>query len=157
MLEIGSTSTVKALGRTWTIGRLELRVIREFRDWIKTQIGDPFARVEKFFDRLPDAEKLRRIKEAEDECRQLESFSLSSDLAKRFMNAEEGAAFLFWQLLKPAHPDVTIEEAFQVCQAMGQQRQNEVLAKSAGEVRGNGAAPVVPGQKKSTGTKSIAV
>lgn len=123
--------------REWTVGRVEIRVIRAFRDWIAERLGDPFAAAERWVDKLPPEQAVLMVREAEQTRDQLASFSLGCPLARRFLATEEGQAVLFQLLLEPAHPDVTEEEAWRVAQALGE-KAAEVLAKASGEA---GAAP----------------
>lgn len=135
MLRLGKESTVNALGRTWTIGRPELKVIREFRDWIEQQLPDPMAIGEKFFNMLPADEQIARVKEVEDAKLQLKCFTLQCSLARKYMAMEEGAAKLCQLLLQKNHPDVTAEEAFMVLQEIEPQL-DQLLADGRGEYQG---------------------
>jgi hypothetical protein len=137
VLKLGKETTVNALGKTWTIDRPELKVIRGFRDWIEEQLPDPMAIGEKYFAMLPPEEQLRRVKEAEDAKHQLKCFTLQSPLAKQYMAMEEGAAKLTQLLLQKHHPDVTVEEAFMVLQEIEPQL-GKILADGRGEVPGAG-------------------
>lgn len=142
MLNTGLETTIHALGQSWTISRLELRITRDFRDWIKTQITDPLAIGEKFFAMLPAEEQIARVKEAEAIKRDLQSFSLNCDLAKQFMATEEGAAKFLQLLLKQHHPEVTEEQAFSIAMEAGPQLE-KAIAAAQGKMphSGNGASP----------------
>lgn len=133
MLSLGKETTVEALGRTWRLGRLELRVIREFRDWIAAKVGDPFAKVERVLKFLDKEEGLKRIKEAESIADQLEGFSLQCPLAIQYRQTEEGMAILFRGMLRQHHPDVTDEQAFAVLQAAGEKSQG-IVADAQGNL-----------------------
>lgn len=141
MLSLGQESTVEALGRTWRLSRLELRVIREFRDWIKQREGDPFARCDgKWFDKLPAEEQVRRVKEAESVAEQLRCFTLQCELAKKWTATEEGIGKLGQLMLREYQPGVTEEQAFAIFQEVGGQMQ-KAMAEAAGEMPlGNAAA-----------------
>ena len=139
MLKLGKETRVNSQGQTWTIGRPELKVIREFRDWIADNLPDPMSIGEKFFNMLPQGEQLARVKEAEDARMQLRCFTLQSPLAKKYMAMEEGAAKLFQLLLQKHHPDVTTEQAFAVLQDL-EPELGKILADGRGELPGGGPA-----------------
>lgn len=130
VLQLGKETTIQALGKTWTIGRLELRVVREFRDWLKDRLVDPLAIGEQYFRLLPPEEQLARVKEAEAIGRDLKGFSLQCDLARKALATEEGAAKLVQLLLQAHHPDVTMDEAFLVCQEAGPQLERAMASAS---------------------------
>lgn len=140
-------------GQVWTLSRLELRHIRAWRDWIKSQLGDPLAVVERMAAVMEDESVMPLLREAEGVRRDLESFSLGCLLAQRFMASEEGGAQLVWQLLRPAHPQATLEDAFAVAQVLGKQMA-EAMDRASGSVpngEGREASPA-----PSTGTRSTA-
>lgn len=157
MLELGKESPVEVDGKTWILGRMELSIIRGFRDWIKAQIGDPFDKVERVLKFIDKDEALARIKAAEAIRDQLEGFSLQTPLAKEWMGSELGMTELIRLLLQKRHPGTTSEEAFQLLMAMGGQLTAETLQQAQGSVP-NGVARSGadrPGrQASSTGTLS---
>ena len=135
MLKLGKETVVTALGQKWTIGRPELRVIRDFRDWIEKQLPDPMSMGEKFFNLLPPDEQLARVKAAEDAKQQLKCFTLQGSLAKTYLAMEEGAAVFMQLLLRKHHPDVTLEQAFEILQEIEPQL-NQIVADGRGEAPG---------------------
>lgn len=163
MLQLGKETEVQALGKTWRLGRLEIRVIRELRDWIKEQVGDPFAHLEKYLDKLPADEQQRRVKEAAEVLDQLECFTLDSPLAKKWLKTELGAAKLAHLLLTVHQPAITEEEAFAVMQAIGAEKMSEALDDAGGKLPNAVApAPLRKGRRgpsalpESTGPRSTA-
>ncbi len=126
-------------GRQWTLDRLEIRLIREFRDWIKVREGDPFALVERFQGKMSDEALMPFFKEAKAIQDDLRAFTLASPLAQKHMATEEGIACLAKLLLKKHHPAATEEDAFLVGQAMGK-RMAEVLERAQGSPP-NGESP----------------
>lgn len=141
-------------GKTWRLARLELRLIREFRDWISQRIGDPFETVDKYIDKLPADQSMQMIREAESKRDQLRSFSLGCDLAKQALATEEGQAELMRLLLLRHQPKATGEDGLAVVVALGE-KLSDALEKASGDVpEGNGA--VGNGIPGSTGTKSTA-
>ena len=118
----------------WTVGRLTVDVVLQFRDWIKAKTGDPFAHLERFIDKLPAAEAVTLIKEAKAEQDQINCFSMQTPLAQRWMQTEEGMAEFLRLLLLPRHPDVTRDAAFSVAMAAGQQAVAEAIDKAHGQL-----------------------
>jgi len=153
LLNLGREQQITtADGRAWTLGRLELRHIRAWRDWIKSQLGDPLEVVERMAAVMEDESVLPLLREAEETRRQLESFSLGCPLAQRFLDSEEGAAQLVWHMLREAHPKADLEDAFAVAQVLAA-NMNEVLDTAAGSVpNGDGRGGPAP----STGMRSTA-
>jgi hypothetical protein len=148
MLELGKEQTIAVGAKTWRLGKLSVAAIRGFRAWIKERLGDPFAKVERVLPLLSKEDGLVRIKEAEAIAEQLESFSMQTPLAKRFMQSEEGIAVLFHQLMLPAHPDATVDDAMALLAELGEEKKAEVLAKAEGSLpnaeAGALAVPVYP-------------
>src|SRR6476469_9593956 len=103
MLQLGKETVVTALGQKWTFGRLTLSVITDYRDWVREQLGDPFALAERFQGKLPPDEWLRLFKEAEATAKELEAFTLGTAVAQRFMKTERGAARLGQLMLQEHH------------------------------------------------------
>jgi hypothetical protein len=141
MLQLGQDTKVQALGREYTVSRLELRIVRAFKDYVAGIIGDPFAQVnDRYFDLLCREEQLAVLKQAKQDRDDLACFSLHCPLAKRFLEREEGIAVLGRLMLRKHHPDITEDEAFNVWLALGQEQLNAAMASAAGEPVGNGGA-----------------
>jgi len=113
LLNTGSETKICALGKEYIVGRLELRVSREFKDWIvKTQLPEPMDK--EIFDILPREDQIAYVKEQERTSRDLRCFSLGSELAQKYQQTEEGAAKFAQLMLQKHQPDITEEEAFSV-------------------------------------------
>lgn len=132
MLQVGIETRVPALGREWIFSRVEMRLIEEFRDWIASRIGDPFAAVERFAGKLPDDQVIALFREAEAVRDGLASFSIGNALSQRFISTELGAARITYLLLRTAHQDITPETAFQVFLAIGSEKLSEALRRGMG-------------------------
>jgi len=133
VLSLGKETRIAALGRSWKVGRLELHVIKGFRDWIAERIGDPYEPAMRLLNLVPPAEGMKLVNEARAVEKQLQCFSMQSALAKEHLATEEGVARLFYLLLQANHPDVSEEEAFQVVQALGVETQR-VLRNAEGSL-----------------------
>lgn len=106
-------------------------MLRALKDWITEGVGDPFETVERYLGRVPEAETVRQLKEAEDIRDQLRFFSLACPLAQRAMATEEGAAKLFHLLLLEKDPKATEEDAFEVATHLNQEEQAAAVVAAA--------------------------
>jgi len=141
-MDLGREQKVNVGGKVWTLGRLTVEAILNFRDWIEAQVGDPFADLAIWADRLPPdlwKEEYARCRLVRDQLRQ---FSLASDLAKKYLATEVGLAVLFCELLKPYHPEATPTDGLAMVMALGG-RAGETLARAMGQM-GNVGAPDEP-------------
>lgn len=155
-MDLGREVEIEAGGRTWRLGRLTVDVLFGFRDWIKDQVGDPFARLDRVLDRLPKEEALAAIREADDVCRQLERFSMQCPLAREWMNTELGAARMFQLLLLRHHPQATMDDGLLVAMELGRRGQVEAaLARSQGSAGGGPGNPEAPGASTSPSRRGL--
>ncbi|HEX5272707.1 MAG TPA: hypothetical protein VFW33_19555 [Gemmataceae bacterium] len=153
MLKLGEEQQIQTPdGREWTLGRLELRTVRAWRDYIRKQIGDPFATVDRYLGKVKDELLMPLLKEAEEVKRQLACFGMGTPLSWQFLVSEEGGAVLVGLLLKKAHPNATEDEVFEVSLAVAK-KMAEVLEKAGGTVPPNAAAPAAESRGDSIGGK----
>lgn len=117
-------------GRDWRVSRHTVGTVLAFGAWVKEQVGDIWEVPDRYLDRLTDdKEKKQLISETAELRLQLRGFSLSCALAQRFLATEPGMAKL-WQLQLAEHqPDVTLEQAWQVCLAWMEQSQAREAAR----------------------------
>jgi hypothetical protein len=158
MLKLGEKQTITTPdGRSWTLGRLELRVVRQWKEWVAARVGDPFETVERFLGMVGDDRLMPMLRDAEKIRDQLRCFSMGCELSQRHLATEEGLAHFVGLLLKGAHPAITEEDVFAVAVEVNN-RLAEVLQTAAGELPPNagGPAPAVDGRASSTGGNSIA-
>lgn len=153
MINLGSEQAVEAAGKSYRLGKLKLRHIRAFRDWVAARVGDPFATAERFVDRLPPAEAMTLVKEAEQLKRELEGFRMLCPLGQRFLFTEEGMAFVTGLLLEEHHSGVGEDEVQAVADELAG-RVVEALAKAMGESPNAGGPGVPPPPAGSIGTPS---
>lgn len=101
-------------GKEWTLGRLELRLVRAFGVWVAKREGDPFAIVDRYLGKIGEEALMPHFKEAKDTAAQLKAFSLATPVASKHLATEEGIAELYRLLLSARHPTVSSEEALYV-------------------------------------------
>lgn len=141
MFNPGKTTIVTVDDKAWTVGRLERSVLFAFRDWIKTQVGDPFATVERVKTYIGGEALLGLVKEAEGTVKDLQSFSLGTATGKAFISSETGMSKLIQLMLLKAHPDATEDDAFRIVMHWGAEAVAKAVADAAGKVPGgNGQA-----------------
>lgn len=144
MLRLGKVSEAQALGKTWKVSRLELRIVRAFRDWISDRVKRKFDRVDKYFDKLPPEEQVAHQRLESATYDQLDSFSITCPLAQDYLRTEEGMAHFAWLLLREHHPDVTEDEALSVWLELADAGQTqEILVNAQGRLPSSGN-PVAP-------------
>ena len=157
MLKLGEQQTVVTPdGKAWTLGRLELRIVRAWKEYVAGQVGDPFEVVERFVGKVADSHLVVMLKEAEAVRDQLRCFSMGCMLSQKYLGTEEGLTHFVGLLLRKAHPKVTEEDTYSVALEVNRQLE-EVLKKAAGELPPNAAGPVSPeadGRASSTGGNS---
>lgn len=140
MIDFGSTQTIETPRGSYTLDKLRLRQIREWRDHVAERLGDPFAEAERFVERLPREEAMKLLKEAEAVRDQLQAFSMFCPLSVRFLMTEEGLLWVARALLEKHHPQASEDDV----EAVG-----EVLAGRLVEVltRAMGSVPNGPGEQ----------
>ena len=152
MINFGSEQTVTIGEKPYRLGKLRLRHIRAFRDWVAAQIGDPFAAIERFVDKLPGEQALALIKEAEQTKRDLESFRLLCPLGQRFLFTEEGLRMITGMLLEQHHPDASEDEIEEVVEVLAS-RMVEALTTAMGSVPNEEGPGAQDRPAASTGTQ----
>lgn len=156
MLKLGEEQVIQTPdGREWTLSRMELKVIRAWREYVQKREGDPFTIVDRYLGRVKDELLMPLLKDGEEVKHQLACFSLGCPLSQRHIATEEGLSYLVGLLLKKAHPQATEEDAYAVADAVNR-RLAEVLETAGGEVPPNAAAPAAASRGDSTGGKSTA-
>lgn len=156
MLKLGEEQTIQTPdGREWTLGRLDLKVIRAWREYVQKREGDPFAVVDRYLGKIKDELLMPMLKDAEEVKKQLACFGFGSPLSQKYVATEEGLTVLTGLLLKKAHPTASEEDAFAVADAFSA-RVAEVLETAGGTVPPNAAAPAPESRGDSTGGKSTA-
>lgn len=142
MHNFGKETTVQAHGRSWKLARLDLGVIRGFRDWVREQLGDYGAVAERFIDKLPADKAMQLVKDVSEVEKQLRGFTLQCPIAQQYLATESGAAKLVHLLLVKHQPEATEDDAFAIVVELGQEELRKKLEEAKGEVPGgNAGAP----------------
>ena len=130
-MDLGRETRVQCDGKTWTIGRMTVRAILELGEWVASRVGDPFSALERFGERMSAADFKAEFDRARAVRDQLNKFSLDTSLAREALATEVGSAALLAALMRPHHPDVTLDDALAVLVCLGP-KAGELLARSAG-------------------------
>lgn len=141
---IGLEQEITALGKTWKLARFTMGLMRPWLEWAKPQLRDPLARAHKHVEYLtartiqiekehagPECAQLRDrlLKACNDEMEHVVNkareedgahLSLDAPHVKALFTSIDGLAYLFYLLLKPAHPEMTRELAAQIVDDLGQ-------------------------------------
>lgn len=136
---VGRPQQVIALGQTWTLSRWDRRTWAEFLDWAKTQLPDPRKTAAEFLAMLPHDDPSREsiVAKALDEANT--HLSISSPRVKALLESSAGVTRLVYLLLKPNHPEITEETAYDIVTTAD--NLNDVLTKCAGVAPGKGPSP----------------
>jgi hypothetical protein len=100
--------------REFRLGRLTLKVLRAFQQFVAERIGDPFEHVERWLGRVPESETVRMLRAAEDVRDQLRFFSLAAPIAQQALAADDGGVKLIHLLMEQVDPKATEEDALAV-------------------------------------------
>ena len=133
MLKLGQETTKVIDGTSYTFGRVTIGLVEQFAAWVRDKEGDPFELADRYLDKLPREEWEVLFKEARQKRDELQAFTLDSAVAQKWLKTPEGAAQLFYLLLKERQPTITPSEAFEVFLALGFEEAQELLDKGAGE------------------------
>ena len=130
----GRECEAEALGQRWRFSRWTLRVLDDWTEWARTILPNPIdecaaaiLRMESDEEKckISDPKIIARRNKIKDELvtaaiRQASSYlATSSPEVKSLLNSPRGAAHLLLLLLKPNHPEVTEEKAFDIVQVLG--------------------------------------
>jgi hypothetical protein len=143
---IGRETQFEFQGKIYILSRLERRILERFRDWIRSQIGDPFAEIKALLGAGLDADTAKElIKDAKSVKKQLDVFSIGCPLFSEYASTELGQGELLYLMLVDRHPEITREDAFQMWLAMGQAEFAKNIAAA------NGSPPSEPKKNVSQG------
>jgi len=123
----------------WKVSRLELRLVRELRDWIEVKVKRKLERIGRFFDRLTSEDQLAHLRWESSIADQMDSFSIGCPLAREYLATEEGMAYFGRLMLTEHHPDISEDQAFAVWMELAESgRSDQVLADAQGRLPGQG-------------------
>lgn len=111
---IGKEQTITVSGKQYKLCRLTRSIMREFAEWAKALIPNPLDVVaEKLpqFDKYPHLQEIM-VKDAVAKSKTYGDFN--SPEVQAVMNSMDGQIKMTTLLLKPNHPDITEDEAFQI-------------------------------------------
>lgn len=140
---VGRANTIHALGTEWTVGRWTRGVWAALLEWAKPRIPDPLDVGKKAMAIFPEAHHAAIVRHAVDAAEMY--IGIDSPHVGRCLDDILGTAQILYQLLKPAHPNVTEDEAFDVMVSAGPKAVKDALAISSGKTppaaEGKGSAP----------------
>lgn len=150
MLQNGVDVTVSALGKPWTFSRQRVTALDKFVAWVRSQLSDPVERLRTIIDKLPPDVALAELREAKKQAEELDYLDWLSPQVQRFLPFNQkngtvhaaGAAHFTLLLLEKHHPEATLDDAVAILGDLSDEDKRRVFAETAGEPRGNGAAPV---------------
>lgn len=159
---VGREQTFEALGRTWRLARWDRAVWRDLLEWARPRIPDPRKTAAEFLAMLPPAvttivggvpittdpngdQKTEIVKAALADAQ--EYLSPTSPKVNALLGTLDGVCELFRLLLKPAQPDITDDQAYEIVLTIGQ-KQAEDLAKGTAGIapppKDDGESPASP-------------
>lgn len=144
-MNLGRTVEFQAQGKTWRTAKMEYSILDRFAEWVKTQLADPFAGLEKIIDKLPREDALQLVREAQARQREMETLDIDSPEVSRFMKTNRGAMRIFHLLLSANHPELTLDQAFALGMELGEDKIQEIFGDAAGEAPGEAPQGNRPG------------
>jgi len=140
MFDPGREQTIQIPGgKAVRLGRLTVAVIRAFGEYCAELVGDPFADVERFLGRAPEADVSRLLKEATEVRDDLRFFTLGTRVAQRALNTEQGSVRMMLLLMRQADPRATEDDASAlVVYLSAVDRMGEVIRKASGGSKDEG-------------------
>lgn len=140
---VGREAEFTALGRGWRASRATRDAWDRFLGWAKPRIPDPLEVGKKALALFPEAQHAGIVRLAMEKAG--EYLSIGSPEVMRCLGSMEGMAFMLYVLLRPNHPGITEDEAFDIVMDLGAQKFKETLEAAGGKVpagaEGKGPAP----------------
>jgi hypothetical protein len=132
-----------AAGRRWRLGRWTRSVWASILAWARPLVPDPFDVAKKALAAFPEHLHAGIVDDAVE--RASIPYGIGHPGVQQAVSSIEGTAFVVQQLLLAAHPDATLDDAFDLAADMGFKETNRRLKIASGETppdpAGNGAAP----------------
>lgn len=140
---VGRETDFEALGRTWRASRWTRRTWAEFLEWARPRIPDPMEVLLRVLPRLPAEDRADAVRYAID--RGGEYLSVGSYEVLRALSSVEGMNYLFYLLLRPAHPEMTEDMAFEIAASLPEGGLKNIFDRAQGKMpraaEGNAPAP----------------
>lgn len=146
MNHIGIESTITIGGKNYKLSRFTRENWRAFLKFCRQVLPDPIEIASRNIDRLPTELANRLLDKAYEDSKVF--LSIGSPGVLDVMNSLEGLAYLFWLLLREFQPDMTEEQAADLCFAYVQEHGQEALDSRIAEASGIMPDTDEPGQKK---------
>jgi hypothetical protein len=128
MPQLGREVTIEACGRKWTLARMEIDRLEEFIDWLRPQLPDPFAGLEKILPSMSREDALKEIKEA----RAAAIMDYDSPAIQSALTTVRGRLRMFYLCLRVNHPEIKLADAFAIVTEMGEKEIERALAAASG-------------------------
>jgi len=117
-------------GRRWRTSRWTRGVWDALLEWARPRIPDPLSVAEKAIKMLP--ERLHAGIVAQAVQMSSEYLSIGSTEVQRCIASVEGRAHLMYLLIRPTHPDVTPEDAFDLLLHVGPEKSKQAFDRASG-------------------------
>lgn len=140
---LGREQTFLALGKAWTLGRLDFDVFEGFFQWALPQIPDPIDGLDRLIAHLPPDVAQRLVLDALEVRRRVKDWN--SPEIKALRDTDRGKMYTFYLMLKVKHPETTEKEAFEVAMAIGPDDLARKFKIAAGKAQPEGKAQALAG------------
>lgn len=142
---------MQACGSLWRIHRMDVEVLERFTDWIRPQMPDSFAGLDKILPHLSREDALKAIEDAK--ARQVVDYG--SPFMQEMLGTTRGQLHLFLFMLQFHQPDCKLADAYDVMRELGAARMTEIFEATRGEfAQGKQQAPAAAGNGELTGAMS---
>lgn len=143
MLDLGKETIHKAIGHTWTFGKLDLSVLADFCEWVRPRLPDPFASLKELLPFVGEQGAMTLVREARDQAKANAVLDFNNGSVQEFMNTAEGGLQIVFLMLKIHHPTVEKNDFRKIVNEIGLQATLEIIERGRGPL-GNADAPAKP-------------
>lgn len=106
------------LGKTYLVSELKLSGLTELQKWLQTNVPHPIDRIKDHLDGLMPEERQKLLSEARHHANDWPPQVGSPEAAEHLMMTKFGQIETLYIALRQHHPDITRDEAFNVCRAI---------------------------------------
>ena len=132
MFDLGQETDVQALGKTWRVGRFTFGVLEEFVAWVRQEVGDPFAGLERIIDKVPPEVAKEMVAAAQAKAAALAAMDISDPLIQEYLGKVRGIVRVFHAMLRQHHPEMTIDQAFAIAAEIGLDKAAAAISQGKG-------------------------